>query len=87
MIFYMKITVTILARNLVTSFTSIPFLSFHRNQNQESNFQQVGSLITRNRIAFCLYRVALYFKDIPNSIGFYKMIFVHAIPVRIIVPC
>ena len=54
MIFYMKITVTILARNLVTSFTFIPFLSFHRNQNQESNFQQVGSLITRNTIAFCL---------------------------------
>ena len=29
----------------------------------------------------------LYFKAIPNSIDFYKGIFLHVIPVRIIVPC
>ena len=31
-------------------------------------------------------RVALYFKAILNSIDFYKEIFLHVIPVRIIVP-
>ena len=34
-------------------FTFIPFLSFRRNQKQESNFQQVGGLITRNISVFC----------------------------------
>ena len=31
-----------------------PFLSFHRNQKQESNCQQVGGLVTRNSFAFYL---------------------------------
>ena len=35
-------------------FTFIPLLYFHRNQKQESNFQQVGGLVTRNSFAFCL---------------------------------
>ena len=56
-------------------FTFIPFLSFHRNQRQEPNFQQVGGLVTRNNLAFCLYRVAFY--DMPNSLDFYKRIFLH----------
>ena len=29
----------------------------------------------------------LYFKAMPNSIDFYKGIFLHIIPVQIIVPC
>ena len=29
----------------------------------------------------------LYFKAVPNSIDFYKGIFLHVIPVRITVPC
>ena len=33
-------------------FTFIPFLSFHRNQKQESDFQQIGGLVTRNSFAF-----------------------------------
>ena len=36
---------------------------------------------------FCLERVALYFKAIPNSIDFYKGIFLHVITVPIIVLC
>ena len=32
----------------------IPALSFRRNQNQESNFQQVGDLVTRNISLFRL---------------------------------
>ena len=66
-------------------FVFILFLSFLTNQKQESGFQQVGSLVTRNISVFCLYRVALYFKAMPNSIEFYKGIFLHVIPVLIIV--
>ena len=65
-------------------FTFIRFLSFHRNQ--ESNFQQVGRLVTTNRFAFYLQQVALYFKGMSNSIVVYKRIFSNVIPVRIIVP-
>ena len=32
----------------------MPFLSFRRNQKQESNFQQVGGLVTRNISIFFL---------------------------------
>ena len=67
-------------------FIFIPFLSLHRNKKQESNFQQDGGLLTRNSFAFCLKCVALYFNEIPNSIDFYKKIFLHVIPARIIVP-
>ena len=74
--FYMKIIVTIIPIDLVY----IPFLSFHRNQKQESNFQQTGGLVTRNSFYFC------YFKGMPNSIDFYKRIFFHIILVRIVVP-
>ena len=40
----------------------------------------------RNISVFCLKRVTLYFKVILNSIDFYKGIFLHVIPVCIIVP-
>ena len=67
-------------------FTFIYFLSFHRNQKQESYFQQVGGLVSKNSFAFRLQRVAVYFKSMPNSIDFYKRIFLHVILARIIVP-
>ena len=35
-------------------FDFIPVLSFRRNQKQESKFQQIGDLVTRNISAFCL---------------------------------
>ena len=66
----MKIIVTIIPTNLVTSLL---------------NFQQVGGLVTRNRFDFCLQRVALYFKGTPNSMEFYKRISSHVTPVRIII--
>ena len=66
-------------------FAFILFFSFLTNQKQESGFQQVGGLVTTNISVFCLQRVALYFKAMPNSIGFYKGIFLHVISVRIIV--
>ena len=52
-------------------FVFIPSLSFRRNEKQELNFQQVGGLITRNISVFCLQRVALLLKYVPNSIDFY----------------
>ena len=77
----MKIILTIIPTDLVTDF----FL-FLQTKKPESGFQQVGGLVTRNISIYCLKRVALYFKAMPNSIDFYKRIFVNVIPVRIIVP-
>ena len=67
--------------------TFILFLFFLWSQKQESSFQQVAGLITRNISGFCLWPVALYFKNMPNLIDFYKTIFLHVIPVCVIVPC
>ena len=64
--------------------TLISFFSFRRNQKQESNIYQDGDLVTRNIYLFCF---TIYFKGIPNSKDFYKRIFLHVIPARIIVPC
>ena len=41
------------------NFTFILFLSFLTNQKQESGFQQVGGLVTRNISVFCLKRALL----------------------------
>ena len=43
-------------------------------------------MVTRNIFVFGLQRVAPYFKGMPNSIEFYKRIFLHVIPARVIVP-
>ena len=66
-------------------FTFIPFLSFHINQKHESNFQQVGCLVTRNSFAVCSLRVTPDCKSVPNSTDFHKIIVLHGIPVGIIV--
>ena len=66
--------------------TCIPFLSFRKNQKQESNFQQVGSIVTRNISVFCSQQVALVFRGIPNSTDFHKRIFWHVIHAHVIVP-
>ena len=85
--FYMKIILT--NYNSYKSsykFTFIPFFSFHRNRKQESNFQQLGGLVTRNSFALCLYWVTLYFKGMSNLLDINKRIFLHVIPVCITVP-
>ena len=53
-------------------FTFTYFLFFHRNQKQESYFQQGGGLVTRNSFAIYLQRVALYLKGMPNFVDFIK---------------
>ena len=67
----------IILKDLVTSSLLSSFCPFLTNKKQESGFQQVCGLVTRNISVFCLSRVALYFKAIPNSINFYKGIFLH----------
>ena len=63
---------TIIPTDLVTNLL-LSSLFFLTNQKQESGFQQLGGLVTRN--------------DMTNLIDFYKGILLHVIPVRIIVPC
>ena len=53
-------------------FAFILFFSFLTHQKQESGFQQVGGLVTRNISVFCLWPVALYFKAMPNQYTFLK---------------
>ena len=54
-------------------FAFIPFLSFLANHTQESGFQQVGVIASRALL--------------QSHAEFNKGIFIHVIPVRIIVPC
>ena len=84
-IFYVKIIVTIILPDLVTNSLLFSFCPFLQTKKPESRVQQVGGLVTRNTSVFCLKGVALYFKAMPNSIDFYKGIFLHGIPVRVIV--
>ena len=80
--FCLKIIVIINLKNFGYKFAFIRFLSFHRNKKQESNFQQVGGLVTRNIFVFCFFRVAL-FKGILSSTDFYRIIFLHVIHAHI----
>ena len=59
----MNIIVTIIPTDLLTN-------SLLYKTKKESAFQQVGGLVTRNISVFCLKRVVLYFKAMPNSVDF-----------------
>ena len=65
----------------------ICFLSFRKKHKQESSFQQVGGLLTRTISDFYMWWGTLFFKCMPNSMDFFKIIFLHIIPVSIIVSC
>ena len=60
-------------------FAFILFSSFLTDQKQESGFQQVGGLVTKNIYVFVYI---LYFKAMPSSIDFYKGIFLYVTPVH-----
>ena len=77
----MKKIVTIIPIKFIYKFAFIPILSFLRKQKQKSNFQQVVGLVARNISTFSVKRA------MPNSIDFYKGVFLHVILIRIIVPC
>ena len=83
--FCKKIIVAIVPTTLVTNSLLTYIFSFLKIQKQESGFQQVGGLVMRNISGFCLWWIALYLKAMLNSIDFCKGIFIHVIPVRIIV--
>ena len=61
---------TVIPTYLVTKSLLYSFCPFLQTENKK-----VGGLSTRNMSAFCLYQDALYSKAIPNSIEFYKGIF------------
>ena len=66
----------------------ILFLSSLTNQKQESGFYQVGGLVTRNISVFLFIASrALLQSHVELNRLFYKRIFLHVIPVRIIIPC
>ena len=77
----MKIIVTIISTNLVANL----LFSFFCSRLQTKNKNQVfGKLVVWHREIFLFTEsVALYFKDMPNSIDFYKGMFLHVIPVHI----
>ena len=68
-------------------FIFISFLSFHRNQKQESNFQQVVGLVTRNNFGFFysesrstseIYRIQLTFIKGFSYMLFLFVLYSHA---------
>ena len=80
----MKIIVTIISTLLVTnslSFSFCPFLQT-KNKNQVSSKLMVWS---QELFLFFVYSESHSTSE-PNAIDFYEGIFLHAIPVRIIVP-
>ena len=77
----MKIIVTIITQiQLQVRFYSRFVLSY------KPKIRILSRCFGNNKCCFCLQRISLYFKAMPNSIDFYKEIFLHVIPVRIIVP-
>ena len=81
----MKMIVTIISSNLVTNSLLPLFCPFIETKNKN---QVLSKLVVWQReiFFFCLYRVALYFNRMLNSIDIYKSIF-FVITHRIIVPC
>ena len=86
----MKIIVTLIPIDLVTKW----FLFFRMRQKRKLIIQEGGGLVTQKISPFCLQRVALYLKGIPDSImefskgiflyvfkGFYKGMFLYVFPV------
>ena len=81
----MKIIVTSIPTDLVTNSLLSSFFSFLQTKNKNQVFSKL-MVWYQEIFAFCLYRVALYFKAVMNSIDFSKGIFLHVILIRIIVP-
>ena len=77
----MKIIVTITPTDLVTNSLLSSFCPFSQTKIKK----QVGGLVTRSISDFSLWWVALSFRAMPKLICFYKGIFLHVIPVRMIV--
>ena len=78
----MKIIVMIIPTDLVTHSILLYFCPFLERKNKN----QIFSKLVVKIFVFCFKQVALFFKAMPNSIDFYKRIFLHLISVCVIVP-
>ena len=74
----MKMVVTMIPKIFVTNQVLFLFCPFEETRNNYQNFRLTSE--------FFLWRVQLYFKVIPNSIGFYKGIFLDVVVSGIVVP-
>ena len=81
----MKIILTIILTDLFTNSLLSSFCSFLQTKNKNQVFSNLVVWYRAIFLVFCLRRVALYFKAMPNSIDFYKGIFLDVIRVRIVV--
>ena len=82
----MKIILTIIPTDLVTNSLLSSFCLSYKPKTR-IRFSAIWWSGSENVSVFFLKRVALHFTAMPNSTDFYKGIFLHIIPVRIIVPC
>ena len=80
----MKISATIIPTDLVRNLLLCSFCPFLQTKNKNPFFQQVGGVVTRNTSLLFIASRALL--QSPYKTDFYKEIFLHVIPVRIIVP-
>ena len=83
--FYTKIIVAIIPTDLVTNsllFSFCPFLQTRKKVRFSASWFSGNK---KYFSIFCLQRVTLYFKPMPNSTNFYKEFFLHVIPVGMIV--
>ena len=78
----MKIIVTILATNLVTNLHECLSRPFVETKKKESNFQQVGDLLTRNIYFLFIARRALF-----QRYAEFNRISLHVNSARIMVSC
>ena len=83
----MKILVTIIPANLVTNLSLSLFCLFLETKNKNQTFTKLMIWSKEIFLLFAYSVFALYYKGIPNSIEFYKRIFLHIVLVSIIVPC
>ena len=72
---------------MLTGFVLVPLVPFNKNQNKESNFQQVCVLVIKNFSTHYLHRVALCFEGINLFNKFLKMKFLHVVPVIATASC
>ena len=82
----MKIIVTIIPTDLVTNLLYPLFVLSYKPKTRIL-FSESWWSGNEKYFFFLFIASPLYLKAMPNSIDFYKGIFLHVIPVRIIVPC
>ena len=85
-IFYMKIIVTITPENMVTDSLLSPFCLFLESKNKYKIFSKL-LVWSREKALIFVWSESCSTWSMPNLIEFYKGIFLHVIPVRVIVLC